>query len=102
MISGFCRGGLLQDAKQLASSYEAKYDRYDIVILNTMLCAYCRAGEMDNVMKMLKKVDETAISPDWNTFHILIRYFCKEKLYILAYHTLDDMHKKGHQPEEVN
>ncbi|XP_027113136.1 pentatricopeptide repeat-containing protein At1g10910, chloroplastic-like isoform X1 [Coffea arabica] len=100
MISGFCRGGLLQDAKQLASSYEAKYDRYDIVILNTMLCAYCRAGEMDNVMKMLKKVDESAISPDWNTFHILIRYFCKEKLYILAYHTLDDMHKKGHQPEE--
>ncbi|KAL3515623.1 hypothetical protein ACH5RR_022525 [Cinchona calisaya] len=100
MISGFCRTGLLQDAKQLASSFEAKYDKYDVVILNTMLCAYCRAGEMDNVMKIMKKMDDSEISPDWNTFHILIRYFCKEKLYILAYRTLEDMHKKGHQPEE--
>lgn len=102
MISGFCRSGFLQNAKQLASSFEAKYDKYDVVILNAMLCAYCRAGEMDNVMKTMKKMDESAISPDWNTFHILIRYFCKEKLYTLAYRTLDDMHKKGHQPEEVN
>lgn len=101
MISAFCRGGLLEEAKLLAKDFEATYDRYDIVILNTMLCAYCRAGEMESVMQMLRKMDDLAISPDYNTFHILIKYFYKEKLYLLCYRTLEDMHRKGHQPEEV-
>lgn len=101
MISAFCRFGLLEDAKQLACQFEAKYERFDVVIMNSMLCAYCRAGEMEDVMKLMKKMDELAIIPDWNTFHILIKYFHKEKLYMLAYKTLEDMHKKGHQPEEV-
>ncbi|KAM7470366.1 hypothetical protein LguiA_008549 [Lonicera macranthoides] len=100
MISAFCRCGLLDDAKQLAIDFEANYDKYDVVILNTMLCAYCRAGEMENVMKMLKKMDELAITPDRNTFHILIKYFSKGKMYLLAYRTLEDMLSKGHQPEE--
>lgn len=102
MISAFCRSGLLQEAKQLISNYESKYNKYDVVILNSILGAYCRAGEMHNVMKLMKKMDESAISPDRNTFHILIKYFCKEKLYILAYRTMEDMHKKGHPAEEVN
>lgn len=102
MISAFCRSGLLQEAKQLISNYESKYDKYDVVILNSILGAYCRAGEMDNVMKLMKKMDESAISPDQSTFHILIKYFCKEKLYILAYRTMEDMHKKGHPAEEVS
>lgn len=101
MISAFCRSGLLEEAKELVCQVEAKYKRYDVVMLNTMLCAYCRVGEMENVMKMLKRMDELAITPDWNTFHILIKYFSKEKIYMLAYQTLEDMHRKGHQPEEV-
>lgn len=100
MISAYCRNGLLEDAKKLASEFEEKYDKYDIVILNAMLSAYCRTGEMANVMSMMKKIDDSAISPDWNTFNILIRYFCKEKLYLLAYHTMEDMHSKGRLPEE--
>ncbi|PON60088.1 Pentatricopeptide repeat [Trema orientale] len=100
MISAFCRGGLLEEAKQLAKDFEARYDTYDLVMLNTMLCAYCRAGEMNSVMEMLKKMDELAISPDYTTFHILIKYFCKEKLYLLAYRTTVDMHNKGHQLDE--
>lgn len=91
----------MKEAKQLARDFEATYDKYDLVMLNTMLCAYCRAGEMESVMQMMRKMDELAISPDWNTFHILIKYFCKEKLYLLAYRTMEDMHNKGHQPEEV-
>lgn len=101
MISAFCRSGLLEEAKELVCQVEAKYKSYDVIMLNTMLCAYCRVGEMENVMKMLKRMDELAITPDWNTFHILIKYFCKEKIYMLAYQTLEDMHRKGHQPEEV-
>ncbi|KAA8523439.1 hypothetical protein F0562_009862 [Nyssa sinensis] len=101
MISAFCRSGLFEEAKQLACDFEATYDKYDLVILNTMLCAYCRVGEMESVVKMMKKMDELAISPDWNTFNVLIKYFSKEKLYLLAYRTMEDMHKKGHQPEEV-
>ncbi|KAJ7968073.1 Pentatricopeptide repeat-containing protein [Quillaja saponaria] len=100
MISAFCRDGQFQEAKKLAWNFEATFDKYDLVILNTMLCAYCRAGEMDSVMKTLRKMDELAISPDYNTFHILIRYFCKEKMYLLAYQTMEDMHNKGHQPVE--
>ncbi|KAH6762014.1 Pentatricopeptide repeat superfamily protein [Perilla frutescens var. hirtella] len=100
MISALCRGKLVEEAKQLASEFEMKYDKYDVVILNSMLCAYCRSGEMENVMKMMKKMDESAISPDWNTFKILIKYFCKEQLYLLAYRTMEDMHRKGHQPPE--
>ncbi|KAF3435174.1 hypothetical protein FNV43_RR22261 [Rhamnella rubrinervis] len=100
MISGFCRNGLLEEARQLAKDFEETYDRYDLVTLNTMLCAYCRAGEMESVMGMLKKMDELAISPDYNTFHILVKYFCKEKLYLLAYRTMEDMHNKGHQVDE--
>ncbi|XP_062101969.1 pentatricopeptide repeat-containing protein At1g10910, chloroplastic-like [Humulus lupulus] len=83
--SAFCRGGLLEEAKQLAKDFEARYDTYDLVMFNTMLCAYCRAGDMESIMEMLKKMDELAISLDYNTFHILIKYFCKEKLYLLAY-----------------
>ncbi|KAL0384562.1 UNVERIFIED_CONTAM: Pentatricopeptide repeat-containing protein, chloroplastic [Sesamum radiatum] len=100
MISALCRGGLIEEAKQLACEFEIKYDKYDVVILNSMLGAYCRSGEMENVMKLMKKMDESAICPDWNTFHILIKYFCKEQLYLLAYRTMADMHRKGHQPEE--
>lgn len=91
----------MEEAKQLARDFEAAYDRYDLVMLNTMLCAYCRAGEMESVMQMLRKMDGLAISPDYKTFHILIKYFCKEKLCLLAYRTMEDMHNRGHQPEEV-
>ncbi|KAI3715714.1 hypothetical protein L6452_22700 [Arctium lappa] len=100
MISAFCKYGLLDDAKQLSSEFEAKYEKYDVVILNTMLCAYCRTGEIENVMKLMKKMDELAINPDRNTFHILIKYFVKEKLYMLAYKTLQDMHNRGQRPDE--
>nr|XP_043625967.1 pentatricopeptide repeat-containing protein At1g10910, chloroplastic [Erigeron canadensis] len=100
MISAFCRHGLLDDAKELASEFEATYEKYDVVILNTMLCAYCRTGEMENVMNLMKKMDELAINPDRNTFHILIKYFLKEKLYTLAFKTLQDMHNRGQQPDE--
>ncbi|OMP01547.1 hypothetical protein COLO4_11791 [Corchorus olitorius] len=100
MISALCRGGLVEEAKALAQDFEAKYNKYDLVMLNTMLCAYCRAGEMDSVMQTMKKMDELAISPDYNTFHILIKYFCKEKLYLLAYKTMEDMHSKGYRPDE--
>ncbi|KAI7990752.1 Pentatricopeptide repeat-containing protein [Camellia lanceoleosa] len=90
MISSFCRSGLFEEAKQLACDFEATYNKYDLSRRN------------GSVMKMMKKMDELAISPDWNTFNILIEYFCKEKLYLLAYRTMEDMHKKGHQPEEDN
>jgi pentatricopeptide repeat protein len=101
MISSFCRGGLFEEAKELAEEFEAMYDKYDVAISNAILCAYCRAGEMESVMRTMRKMDELAISPDYNTFHILIKYFCKEKLYMLAYQTMEDMHRKGHQPMEV-
>ncbi|XP_043687331.1 pentatricopeptide repeat-containing protein At1g10910, chloroplastic-like [Telopea speciosissima] len=100
MISAFCRSKLLEEAKQLAREYEARYNKYDLVMLNTLLRAYCRTGEMESVMDMLRKMDELTISPDWNTFYILIKYFCKEKLYHLAYRMMEDMHNKGNQPDE--
>ncbi|XP_058224717.1 pentatricopeptide repeat-containing protein At1g10910, chloroplastic isoform X2 [Rhododendron vialii] len=100
MISALCRSELFEEANQLAHDFEATYNKYDLVIMNTMLCAYCRAGEMESVMKLMRKMDELAISPDQNTFHILIKYFCKEKLFLLAYRTVEDMHKKGHQVAE--
>ncbi|KAG8650242.1 hypothetical protein MANES_07G016500v8 [Manihot esculenta] len=100
MISAYCRQGLFGEAKQLAKDFEAQYDKYDLVILNSMLCAYCRADDMESVMRTLRKMDELRISPGYNTFHILIKYFCKQKLYLLAYRTMEDMHRKGHQPQE--
>ncbi|PWA77792.1 pentatricopeptide repeat (PPR) superfamily protein [Artemisia annua] len=100
MISAFIRNGLLEDANELASEFEAKYEKYDVVILNTMLCAYCRTGEIENVMKLMKKMDELSINPDRNTFHILIKYFVKEKLYMLAFKTLQDMHSRSQQLDE--
>lgn len=101
MISALCKHGLLDDATQLASEFEATYEKYDVVISNTMLCAYCRTGEMECVMNLMKRMDELAISPDRTTFHILIKYFVKEKLYMLAFKTLQDMHNRGQQPDEV-
>lgn len=102
MISSFCRAGLLNEAKQLATDFEASSEKFDVVILNTMLCAYCRVGEMDSVMHTMKKMDEFSISPDDKTFLILIKYFIKEMLYMLAYQTMTDMHSKGYQPAEVS
>ncbi|PPR94980.1 hypothetical protein GOBAR_AA25707 [Gossypium barbadense] len=100
MISALCRSELFEEAKKLAQDFEAKYNKYDLVMLNTMLCAYCRAGDMESVMQTMKKMDELAISPDYSTFHILIKYFCKEKLYLLAYKIMEDMHGKGYHPAE--
>lgn len=102
MISAFCRNGLLEDAKQLARDFEATYEKYDLVLLNNLLRAYCKAGDMKSVMQMLKKMDELAISPDRKTFHILANYYCKEKLYQLAYRMVEDMHSKGHLLDEVS
>ena len=65
MISALCRGGLFEDAKHLAGHLEAKFGKYDLVLLNTMRCAYCRSGEMENVMHIMRKLDELAISPDY-------------------------------------
>ncbi|CAH2038321.1 unnamed protein product [Thlaspi arvense] len=100
MISALCRSKRFEEANQLARDSETTYEKCDLVMLNTMLCAYCRAGEMESVMRMMKKMDEQAVSPDYNTFHILIKYFIKEKLHLLAYQTLLDMHSKGHRLEE--
>ncbi|MED6185461.1 hypothetical protein PIB30_118315 [Stylosanthes scabra] len=100
IISAYCRAKLFWEAKKLAKDFEATSDKYDIVILNSMLCAFCRAGEMESVMETLRKMDKMAISPDYKTFNILIKYFCRERLYPLAYRTMEDMISKGHVPEE--
>jgi pentatricopeptide repeat protein len=102
MISALCRCRLLEEAKQLAKEYESKYAKYDnVVILNTLLRAYCNNGDMESVMQMLKRMDETGVLPDWHTFDILIKYFIKEKLCHLAYKTIEDMNSKGHKLNEV-
>lgn len=101
MISAFCRSKRFEEAKELSRDSETTYEKCDLVMLNTMLCAYCRTGEMESVMRIMKKMDEQAVSPDYNTFHILIKYFIKEKLHLLAYQTILDMHGKGHRLEEV-
>ncbi|CAI8591520.1 unnamed protein product [Vicia faba] len=100
MISAFCRAKLFQEAKQLAKDFQTTFNKYDVVIMNSMLCAFCRVGEMDSVMETLRKMDELAISPDYNTFNILIKYFCSKNMYLLAYRTVEDMHSKGYQPTE--
>lgn len=102
MISALCRSGLLKEGRMVAKEFEANCNKYDLVMLNTLLRAYCNTGDMDSVMQVLGKMDELAISPDWNTFHILIKYFCKEKMYHLAYRTIEDMHSRGHQLNEVS
>jgi pentatricopeptide repeat protein len=102
MISAFCRAKLFQEAKQLANDFQTTFNKYDVVIMNSMLCAFCRAGEMDSVMETLRKMDELAISPDYNTFNILIKYFCRKNMYLLAYRTMEDMSSKGYQPAEVH
>lgn len=101
MISALHRGGYRQESKQLANEFEAKNATYDLVMLNTSLRAYCSTNDMESVMRMLKKMDESNISPDNITFNTLIRYFCKGKVYHLAYKTIEDMHTKGHQLNEV-
>ncbi|XP_078431990.1 pentatricopeptide repeat (PPR) superfamily protein [Wolffia australiana] len=100
MISAYCRSGRLKEAKELAKEYETTYDKFDLAILNALLRAYCKGREIENVMQTLRKMDEQRISPDWNTFQILIKYFLKEKLYNLAYKTVEDMNSKGHQLDE--
>ncbi|KAG9455733.1 hypothetical protein H6P81_000241 [Aristolochia fimbriata] len=100
MISAYCRSCQIEEAKQLSRDFEACFAKYDLVMLNTLLTAYCRAGEMDSVMQLLKKMDELAISPDYNTFRILIKYFAKERMYQLAYRMVEDMHGKGYQLDE--
>ncbi|KAL9678450.1 hypothetical protein QQ045_016294 [Rhodiola kirilowii] len=102
MISAFCRAGLLDEAKQLAIDFEASSEKFDVVILTqcSVHTAELVPGEMDSVMQTMKKMDEFSISPDNNTFHILVKYFIKEKLYMLAYQTVNDMHSKGYQPAE--
>ncbi|XP_042461608.1 pentatricopeptide repeat-containing protein At1g10910, chloroplastic isoform X1 [Zingiber officinale] len=100
MISALCRDGSLNEAKELAKDFEKKFDKYDLVIVNNLLRAYCNAGDLESVMHMLKKMDGLSINPDWNTFHILIKYFCREKLYHLAFKTIEDMNGKGHQLNE--
>ncbi|KNA15056.1 hypothetical protein SOVF_101710 [Spinacia oleracea] len=100
MITALCRAGLLDEAKNLAMKYEVSYNKYDVTILNGLLCAYCRTGDMDCVMQTMEKMDKLGINPNQNTFHILLKYFCKEKLYLLAYRTVKDMINKGLQPEE--
>ncbi|XP_019091705.1 PREDICTED: pentatricopeptide repeat-containing protein At1g10910, chloroplastic isoform X2 [Camelina sativa] len=100
MISALCRSKRFEEANELSRNSETTYAKCDLVMLNTMLCAYCRAGDMESVMRMMKKMDEQAVSPDYNTFHILIKYFIKEKLYLLAYQTILDMDSKGHRLEE--
>ncbi|XP_058767242.1 pentatricopeptide repeat-containing protein At1g10910, chloroplastic-like [Vicia villosa] len=100
MISAFCRAKLFQEAKQLAKDFQTTGKKYDVVIMNSMLCAFCRAGEMESVMETLRKMDELAISPDYNTFNILIKYFCSKNMYLLAFRTVEDMHSKGYQPME--
>jgi pentatricopeptide repeat protein len=57
---------------------------------------------MESVMETLRKMDELAISPDYNTFNILIKYFCRKNMYLLAYRTMEDMNSKGYQPAEVH
>ena len=101
IISAFYRSGWLKEAKELAKEYEVTYKRYDLVILNAFLRAYCNTSKMENVMQTLKKMDEWRISLDWNTFQILVKYFFKDKLYHLAYKTVEDMHAKGHNLSAV-
>lgn len=101
MLSALCRNGLLREAKELAKDFEVNFAKYDLVMSNTLLRVYCNVGDMDSAMQMLRKMDELRISPDWNTFQILIKYFCRERLYHLAFQTTEDMYKKGHQLDEV-
>jgi len=101
MISALHRGGHHEESKQLAKEFESENASYDLVMLNTSLRTYCSTNDMESVMRMLKKMDELNISPDNITFNTLIMYFFNSKVYHLAYKTVEDMHTKGHQLNEV-
>ncbi|GJN18643.1 hypothetical protein PR202_gb05824 [Eleusine coracana subsp. coracana] len=74
MISALHRGGHRQESKQLAKEFEAENATYDLVMLNTSLRSYCSTNDMDSVMSLLKKMDDSNVSPDNITFNTLIRY----------------------------
>lgn len=52
-------------------------------------------------MKMSKRMHGMVITHERNVFYVLIKYFCEEKICMLAYQALEVMHMNGHQPETV-
>ncbi|CAD5312365.1 unnamed protein product [Arabidopsis thaliana] len=99
LMDGLSKAGKLEEARSIFDDMKGKGVRSDGYANSIMISALCRR-EMESVMRMMKKMDEQAVSPDYNTFHILIKYFIKEKLHLLAYQTTLDMHSKGHRLEE--
>ncbi|KAH9751627.1 pentatricopeptide repeat-containing protein [Citrus sinensis] len=103
MISAFCRGGCFEEAKQLAGDFEAKYDKYDVVLLmvdmhrkghqpeednsdsishpdiKKFASAFVRLGNINLVNDVMKAIHATGYRIDQGIFHIAIARYIAER-----------------------
>lgn len=95
LIQGLCEAQRLDKIKDvLGGDLGVGEFVPDACTFNTLMNAHCVGGNVDEAVKIFKKMAELKVQPDSATYSVLIRSFCHKKDFERAEKLLDELEKE--------
>ena len=98
LIRNLCRRGRTSDAARVLRAAEGSGSPVDVFAYNTLVAGYCRYGHLDAARRLIGSMP---VAPDAYTYTPLIRVLCDRGRVADALSLLDDMLRRGCQPNVV-
>ncbi|KAI7743490.1 hypothetical protein M8C21_011253 [Ambrosia artemisiifolia] len=79
IIDSLCKDQMIDDAFNLFK--EMVFDKGilpDVITYTSLISGLCKLGRWDDASKMLKEMADENVSPDVQTFNVLVDSFCKD------------------------
>ncbi|KAG8044992.1 hypothetical protein GUJ93_ZPchr0008g13495 [Zizania palustris] len=110
LLKVYSKSRLFDKARELLTELEASGFTQDEMPYCILIDGLVKGGKICEAMMLFNEMKEKSVQSDGYAFSIMISalhrgaqmtwYFCKGKVYHLAYKTIEDMHTKGHQLNE--
>ncbi|KAJ0716955.1 putative tetratricopeptide-like helical domain superfamily [Helianthus annuus] len=98
IIDSLCKDKMIEDAFKLFNEMVfAKGIQPDVITYTSLIYGLCNLCRWDEVSKLLKEMEDLRISPNFQTFSILVDAFCKEGSVDEAEAVIDIMFERGEQ-----
>uniref|UniRef100_A0A7N0VL96 Pentatricopeptide repeat-containing protein n=1 Tax=Kalanchoe fedtschenkoi TaxID=63787 RepID=A0A7N0VL96_KALFE len=97
LLDPLVRGASIETATSVFSKFENEMQP-TLQTYNIFIHGWCKARKIDRAYEVLKKMEQSGISPDTTTYNSFVEYYCRGKDFQKVEDIINDMHQKGCPP----